>query len=236
VFVVARQTIAGRQERTLRREIGKLNYQIDGLMSQVGRDPLTGLLNHRAVHERLEHELTAGRDNRHSVAVVLIDVDNFKTVNDTLGHQAGDRVLRAVAGILESACRTSDIAARYAGDEFMLILPGLDELHAGQVCARIAREVQRINHDLELGPETRITLSVGVAVTYTCGRNTPQTVAIADAAMYDAKEGGKNRVVVVNADTLEISDPATYQTSIVEAMAESREAFPWVIEERRQAG
>jgi diguanylate cyclase (GGDEF)-like protein len=238
VFVIARQSIAGRQERHLRRENAMLSYQIDGLMAQVGRDPLTGLLNHRAVHERLEHELAYGRDDDHPVAVVLIDVDNFKTVNDSLGHQAGDRVLRAVASILESACRTTDTAARYAGDEFMLLLPGLDEAHASQVCARIAGEVQRINDDLRLGHEMRITLSIGVAVTYRCTRSTPQTVAIADAAMYDAKESGKNRIVVVNADTLEVAAPLVSPAplSVAEAMAESRASFPWVIDERRQAG
>lgn len=224
-FIVARQSIALRRERTLRQEIGQLSDQIDGLISQVGRDPLTGLLNHRAIHERIDHELALGRAGGHPVAVALIDVDNFKTVNDTLGHQSGDRVLRAVSSILTAACRGTDVAARYAGDEFMLLLPGLNEAHAGSVCERIAHEVNRVNADLNLGPSVTISLSVGVAVTHGCQRSVAQTVAIADAAMYDAKESGKNRVVVVNADSLTIAETRAPSCSPDRLMAESRGLF-----------
>lgn len=232
VFIVLRQSITLRRERNLRSEIGQLSEQIDGLISQVGRDPLTGLLNHRAIHERIDHELAYGRAGSHPVAVVLIDVDNFKKVNDTLGHQSGDRVLRAVASILTAACRGTDVAARYAGDEFMLLLPGLNEGHAGSVCERIAQEVRRVNEDLDLGHGVRVSLSVGVAVTHLCQRSVAQTVAIADAAMYDAKEGGKNRTVVVNADTLVISELEGPARTPDQLMAESRELL-WSASERR---
>ncbi|MGI8475884.1 MAG: GGDEF domain-containing protein, partial [Thermomicrobiales bacterium] len=174
---------------------------------QVGRDPLTGLLNHRAVHEQLGRELVHGRSFGHPVSTVLIDVDNFKTVNDSLGHQTCDRALHAGASILTAACRGTDVAARYAGDEFMLILPGLDEQHVAAVCERIVNEVRRVNGSLDLGPYIRVTLSVGVAVSYACRRNVKQIVAIADAAMYDAKEGGKDGLRVVDADTLITVDP-----------------------------
>ncbi len=227
VFIVARQSLAIRDERILESHIGELSEQLDSLVSQVGRDPLTGLLNHRAVHERLDLELVGGRASGESVAIALIDVDNFKTVNDTLGHQAGDRVLRAVSTILVSACRGTDVAARYAGDEFMLILPGLDERHAGSVCERIAAEVRRLNSDLHLGGGVLVTLSIGVAVTHSCERNVVQNVAIADAAMYDAKESGKNQVVVVNADTLQISPSPSSGPSVDQLMAESRGLFEW---------
>ncbi|MCC6793127.1 MAG: GGDEF domain-containing protein [Thermomicrobiales bacterium] len=232
VFILLRQSIAMRRERTLRHEIGQLSEQIDGLISQVGRDPLTGLLNHRAIHERIDHELAAGRAGNYPVAVALIDVDNFKTINDTLGHQSGDRVLRAVGSILTAACRGTDVAARYAGDEFMLLLPGLNEVHAGGVCERIAQEVRRINDDLDLAQGVRVSLSVGVAVTHGCQRSVAQTVAIADAAMYDAKEGGKNRIVVVNADTLVISETHEPARTPDQLMAESRELL-WSVGERR---
>jgi diguanylate cyclase (GGDEF)-like protein len=199
----------------------------------VGRDPLTGLLNHRAVHERIDYELASGRASGEPVAVVLIDVDNFKTVNDTLGHQSGDRVLRAVSSILHAACRATDVAARYAGDEFMLVLPGLNESHAGSVCARIAQEVRRVNDDLQLGQGVIVSLSVGVAVTHGCQRSVAQTVAIADAAMYDAKEAGKNRIVVVNADTLVISDTPAPARTPDQLMADSRALFTWGEQDRR---
>jgi diguanylate cyclase (GGDEF)-like protein len=201
VFVMLRQGLAMRQARTLKGEIGHLTEQIDGLIQQVGRDPLTGLLNRRAVLGRLDHELAHGRTFGHPVAAVLIDVDNFKTVNDTLGHHAGDRVLLAVGSILNAACRGTDVAARYAGDEFMLILPGLNEVFAAQVCERIVEDVRQLAEDLDLGG-IRVTLSVGAAVTHHCKRTATQLIAIADAAMYDAKEGGKDRAVAVDADTL----------------------------------
>lgn len=201
VFVMLRQGLAMRQARTLKGEIGHLTEQIDGLIQQVGRDPLTGLLNRRAVLGRLDHELAHGRTFGHPVAVVLIDVDNFKTVNDTLGHHAGDRVLLAVGSILTATCRGTDVAARYAGDEFILVLPGLNEVFAAQVCERILEDVRRLAEDLDLNG-IRVTLSVGAAVTHRCKRTATQLIAIADAAMYDAKEGGKDRAVAVDADTL----------------------------------
>jgi len=205
LLAMMRDTVTARRERTLTTEIDSLSTRIDTLISQVGRDPLTGLLNHRSAHERLEHELATGRANGGSVAVALIDVDNFKAVNDTLGHPIGDEVLKAVASVLTAACRTGDVAARYAGDEFMLVLPGVDEAHTGLVCSRILAAVRQINRQLRLEGRVTVTLSVGVAVSHTCKRSAAQIVSIADAAMYDAKEGGKDRFVVVDADTLTTS-------------------------------
>lgn len=201
VFVMIRQAFTNRQARVLKGEIGNLTEQIDGLIQQVGRDPLTGLLNRRAVLARIDHELVHGRTFGHPLAIVLIDVDNFKKVNDTLGHQAGDRVLLAVGSILSAACRGTDVAARYAGDEFLLVLPGLNEPHAAHVCDRIVDDVRRLAEELHLDG-IRVSLSVGAAVTHQCKRGPAQVIEIADAAMYDAKEGGKDRVVVVDADTL----------------------------------
>ena len=202
VFGMARQSLTTRSERKLRLEIDQLSSQIDGLVSQVGRDPLTGLLNHRAVHERLEREIEHARALGAGLAVALVDVDNFKTVNDQRGHQAGDRVLRAISSILIAACRGTDVAARYAGDEFMLIFPGLDEEHAATVCGRIVDEVRRVNRFLNLGKDIDVTLSVGVAVGHRWGQGAQKIIGVADAAMYDAKESGKDQVVVVNADTM----------------------------------
>lgn len=202
VFGMMRQSLTVRRERRLRLEIDELSTRIDGLVSQVGRDPLTGLLNHRAVYERLQREIDHARLAGSAIAVALIDVDNFKTVNDRRGHQAGDDVLRVVASILTGACRATDVAARYAGDEFMLILPGVDELQAANVCQRIVDEVRRVNGELHLGQDIGVTLSVGVAISRRRGRDARDLVALADAAMYDAKDGGKDRLVVVNAETL----------------------------------
>ena len=190
------------RELVLTDEIDTLSERIDGLISQVGRDPLTGLLNRRAFQDRLEYELGVGRAVQHPVAIALIDVDNFKSVNDTLGHAVGDQLLQAVASVLVGACRASDVAARYAGDEFVMIFPGVEETLAGQVSQRIVDSVRTINEQLSSAANVTVTLSVGVAITHKCKRNVAQLVAIADAAMYDAKEAGKDRVVSVDADTL----------------------------------
>jgi GGDEF domain-containing protein len=134
VFAMIWEDLVLERESVLTEEIGNLSERIDGLISQVGRDPLTGLLNRRAFQDRLEHELITGRREGWPVAIALIDVDDFKVVNDSLGHAVGDQVLQAVASILIGACRASDVAARYAGDEFVMIFPGLDEDTANQVC------------------------------------------------------------------------------------------------------
>jgi diguanylate cyclase (GGDEF)-like protein len=230
LFAMMWEDLVAQRETVLTEEIDLLSERIDGLISQVGRDPLTGLMNRRAFQERLEHEIRTGRRVGHSVAIALIDVDNFKQVNDTLGHGVGDQVLQAVASVLIGACRASDIAARYAGDEFVMILPGVDEETAGDISRRIGESVRRINDQLRPVAGLEVTLSIGVAVTYRCKRNVAQLVAIADAAMYDAKEGGKDQVVAVNADTLVSSsmwgvDPAL-----------SAEIKPWVVTGDRRGG
>lgn len=213
LFAIMWEDLVAERETVLTEEIGTLSERIDGLISQVGRDPLTGLINRPAFQERLEHEIHSGRRAGRSVAIALIDVDNFKQVNDSLGHAVGDQVLQAVASVLIGACRASDIAARYAGDEFVMIFPGVDELTAGLLCQRIGESVRRINDQITPISGVTVTLSIGVAVTYRCKRNVAQLVAIADAAMYDAKEAGKDQVVAVDADTLTMTalwgaDPA----------------------------
>ena len=202
VFAMFWEHLLFERESVLSAEIGTLSQRIDGLISQVGRDPLTGLLNRRAFQERLEHELIAGRASGRPVTIALIDVDNFKQVNDTLGHQVGDQVLQAIASVLIGECRASDIAARYAGDEFVMVFPGTTETTARQICERVGASVRRINEQLAPFSRVAISLSIGVAATVQCRRNVAQLVTIADAAMYDAKAQGKNRVVGVDADTL----------------------------------
>jgi len=194
--IVLRQALSLRDARRLTRH---LSHQVD-------RDPLTGLINHRKVHERIDRELAHGLACGHPVAIALLDVDDFKRVNDTRGHQAGDHVLRALAAILADACRATDVAGRYAGDEFMLVLPGLGLTDARTVAERVVRDVRHRAAELAPSAEPAVSVSIGVAVSYRCQRPTRQLVAIADAAMYDAKEAGKNRVVVVDADTL-IAEP-----------------------------
>jgi diguanylate cyclase (GGDEF)-like protein len=201
-FVIARSAWTFHNARRLKAEIGQLSTRLDGLIQEVGRDPLTGLVNRRLIHERIDQELCCARGLGLPLAVALIDLDNFKQINDTLGHDTGDRVICTVASILSANCRGGDVAARYAGDEFVLLLPGLAEADAAAVCSRIIDDLGQRKIDLAIGGDTPFGLSIGVAVTRHARRSAEHMLRIADASMYDAKSAGKNRYEIVDADTL----------------------------------
>ncbi len=160
--------------------------QREHLREQVQRDGLTGLLNHRACHERLNAALA----DDGAVAVVLIDLDHFKVVNDTLGHAEGDRVLVASAERLRSAVRAGDVVGRMGGEEFVLILPGADA-EAAEDCAERARAALA-----ELTVHGRpVAASAGVAAAPTDGTEAAVLLENADAALYWAKRSGRGRTV-----------------------------------------
>jgi diguanylate cyclase (GGDEF)-like protein len=160
--------------------------QRESLREQVQRDALTGLLNHRACHERLNGALKTGA----AVAVVLIDLDHFKVINDMLGHAEGDRVLKASAERLRSVVRTGDIVGRLGGEEFVLILPGADA-EAAEDCAERARAAIG-----ELTVRGRpLAASAGVATAPADGRDAVVLLENADTALYWAKRLGRGRTV-----------------------------------------
>src|SRR4051794_1900085 len=164
------------------------------LARQASTDELTGLLNHRRMHEVLSQELEHGPRFRKPVALVLLDIDDFKRVNDTYGHQCGDEVLYAVARAAESGARQGDHVARYGGEEIAVVLPhaGLDQ--AQLVAERIRRRIESVAVPLADGGVVRPTASLGVAV-LAGGGDKAALIAAADAALYDAKRAGKNRTV-----------------------------------------
>ena len=157
-------------------------------------DPLTLLANRSLFRNRVEHALTLAHRSRQLVTVMLLDLDNFKNVNDSLGHAAGDRLLQAAAQRLVKATRPSDTVARLGGDEFAVLLEGITT--AGDV-ERIAAEItQSFNSPLLLdGSETPMAASIGVALSQP-DNDTEQLLRNADIAMYNAKAAGKGRFVV----------------------------------------
>src|SRR3954462_14871044 len=160
--------------------------QRESLREQVQRDGLTGLLNHRACHERLRAALAHGKP----VAVVLIDLDHFKVINDTQGHAEGDRVLAASAERLRSVVRTDDVVGRLGGEEFVLILPGVDA-EAAEDCAERARAALG-----ELTVRGRaLAASAGVAAAPDDGTDAAVLLENADAALYWAKRSGRGKTV-----------------------------------------
>ena len=159
------------------------------------RDPLTGLYNRRYLDETIGRELPRARRQGESVGVIAVDIDHFKRLNDTFGHDAGDFVLRMLAEHLRAATRDSDIACRFGGEEFAIILPGatLEVTRARAEALRAAVEALR----LEFGgqPLGHLTISAGVASMPPHAQDWNFTLQTADRALYAAKDQGRNRVV-----------------------------------------
>jgi diguanylate cyclase (GGDEF)-like protein len=156
-------------------------------------DSLTGLLNRRYFNELSEKEATRSRRHGLRFAVLMLDIDHFKRVNDTFGHPVGDMVIKALAQICNKALRPHDILARYGGEEFILTLPHTDEEGASVVAERIRQAAQEIELATPTGP-VRFTVSIGISIN-TKDLPFEQLVGRADEALYKAKEGGRNRVV-----------------------------------------
>ncbi len=156
------------------------------------RDGMTGLFNHSTCYELLELEFRSYKRHGVGVSLILLDIDDFKTVNDRFGHQEGDRVLIEVAAKLEEQVRDSDICCRFGGEEFVVILRfSSDADEACGIAERIREEVAGITCG-----EQRITISAGVAVCDHATASPRALVGRADRALYQAKRGGKNRVVL----------------------------------------
>jgi diguanylate cyclase (GGDEF)-like protein len=168
------------------------NARLHGMVErQALVDGLTGLANRRAASDALHAEAARAGRLETPLSVVLADLDGFKEVNDEHGHAVGDAVLRAFAEVLRDTLRESDLAGRWGGEEFLLLLPGADREGAAQLAERV--RVGLAARRIPSAPELRVTASFGVAE-YAGETNTEQLVAAADDALYRAKRGGKDRV------------------------------------------
>ena len=158
------------------------------------RDPLTGFYNHRFLHERMGEEVVRSQRGRRPLSVLMLDLDDFKLVNDTFGHLFGDRVLTWTAEVIRSTLRASDIAARYGGDEFALILPDTDADEARRAADRILEAFRGRPYVGEQRGPVPIAASIGVATFPRDGRTGTELIAAADAALYQVKRGGGHDV------------------------------------------
>jgi diguanylate cyclase (GGDEF)-like protein len=154
------------------------------------RDPLTGFFNHRFLHERLGEEVVRTQRARRPLSVLMLDLDDFKLVNDTFGHLFGDRVLTWTAELIRSTLRGSDIPARYGGDEFAIILPETDEDEARSAAERILDAFRDHAFQGEQRGPVPIGASIGVATYPTDGRTATELIAAADRALYRVKRDG----------------------------------------------
>jgi diguanylate cyclase (GGDEF)-like protein/PAS domain S-box-containing protein len=202
-----RETSGQRQARLLADTVGLavVNLRLrDTLRDQSTHDALTGLYNRRYLEETLARELARADRSADAVALLMIDLDHFKRVNDRFGHAAGDRVLQAVADLLRRHLRAGDVLCRYGGEEFAVVMPGAGP----DLALERAGVLRRAAHAVDLpGPgPTRggLSLSVGVAVFPDHARLAADLVRQADDALYEAKRGGRDRVVLPPRRTLEV--------------------------------
>ena len=163
---------------------------LEAMERMAATDALTGIANRRTFEATAERELARSARSGEPVALVLVDIDNFKRLNDTYGHREGDEVLRTVASILQGACRTFDTPARYGGEEFAVVLPGCDLAAGHRAAERIREAVAALDH------EARVTVSAGVAASPRNGTDVDALVRSADGALYESKRTGRNKVSV----------------------------------------
>ena len=165
------------------------------------RDPLTRLHNRRFLEERLDSEFAYALRHGTGLSVLMIDVDHFKRINDTHGHQAGDAVLQNLANELARMVRTEDVLARYGGEEFVIVARGIEGESGVTFAERIRQNVEGLAIPWQGG---QITIAISVGIAHTGGRgyaSSPSLVAAADGALYVAKRNGRNRVEVAREHT-----------------------------------
>ncbi|MBL8897520.1 MAG: GGDEF domain-containing protein [Planctomycetes bacterium] len=169
-------------------------------------DPLTGLYGRRLFHELLSEEVAQAARYGRALSLAIVDLDAFKTINDSLGHRAGDRVLQGAAEVLRASVRKSDYVFRYGGEEFAILMPETDEVAAAVALERVRRELAEAKLSYGRG-EVQVRCSIGVTA-YRTPESEEELVVRADRACYAAKRRGRDQVVlerVVDGETRELS-------------------------------
>jgi len=179
----------------LKVQVAEIEKLQSDLREQALHDPLTGLYNRRYLSEAIEREIAIAEREQKSLSVIVMDLDHFKDVNDTYGHQVGDQYLISFAALLQSRIRKSDIACRYGGEEFLLVLPAVSLEDA----VKRAEEIRQAYANTTLpgrGINKQVTISMGIATYPLHGEESEEIVIKADKALYMSKENGRNRVNV----------------------------------------
>lgn len=191
--------VAERNSSALAVEMGKVqdvNAELEKALTRIEelavRDELTGLYNRRYLMDALEREKTRADRSGRLFSVVMLDIDHFKRINDSFGHQQGDVVLKAVSRAAQDAIRSNDFCARYGGEEFLVVLEELPVAGARACTERLRTSVEALSFP-DLGDDFHVTISLGYTQ-YRQGEPLAQTIARADAALYRAKHSGRNRV------------------------------------------
>jgi diguanylate cyclase (GGDEF)-like protein len=188
-------------DNTLMCEINqKLERANEELIDMSHRDPLTQIFNRRYFSEQSKRiKSFSQRNNNIPFSIITLDIDKFKKINDTYGHLVGDEVIIKVAHIIEAEVRTSDIVARFGGEEFVMLLQDCDLDNAYKVAEKVRQDIEKAVVSVHIDTEVRFTVSIGVAqFNETDNNNIELTLSRADEALYKAKNIGRNKTVVSN--------------------------------------
>ena len=183
-----------RQVEQIEKDRSLLKESEARMLELVARDSLTGLFNRRYMEETLDREISRAKREGRSLGVIMTDVDGFKQLNDAFGHALGDAVLASVAEVLDHNIRKSDVACRFGGDEFILILPECSLADTVMRAEALRRLVEAASFKLDGAEIGRVTMSMGVSALPEHGVIASDLLRAADKALYDAKRGGRNRV------------------------------------------
>ena len=202
----------------LRAAFSQLATRVGDTWTQATVDPLTGIANRQTVLRRVEEELVRAARYRRPLSLILVDLDHFKRANDSFGHAAGDVILRTVAQVIAANVRTVDLAGRYGGEEFLVVLPETDADAAASLAEKLRRIVSSTEIRLPDGEVTSITMSAGVAGGAGEVLRLDALVRDADAALYSSKALGRNQVYVFR----ETGDEGTIRRAPIAAEARTR--------------
>jgi len=204
------EVLAARQQvDAAERKIQELEAELAQVSEKVREDHLTGTLNRRGLKEVLDREISIADRQEQPLSVALLDIDNFKALNDSYGHQVGDDALAHIAQVIKETLRPGDNVARFGGEEFLILLPNSDIEQAVTVMTRLQRELTRrfFLHD---NRKLLITFSAGVT-SYAPGETQAAVTSRADSVLYQAKRAGKNRVMAASSDMDRPKSPALAQ-------------------------
>lgn len=185
------QQLENASDRTA--ELTKTNQQLAELAI---RDPLTGLFNRRYLEESLKRELSRAKRKKTQLAVFMIDIDNFKDINDEFGHRTGDSILRLMSQCLTDNIRQEDIACRYGGEEFTIILLESSEETAWNRAETLRKSIENLSHHYKKPIAKKVTVSIGISLFPQHGQTAKALINAADRALYSAKNQNRNQVVM----------------------------------------
>jgi diguanylate cyclase (GGDEF)-like protein len=167
----------------------------DKMNSLIVREGLTGLFNQNYIRQRLDEEYYRAKRYEHPLSLMMIDLDNFKSLNDRFGHTAGDHLLRYFGRLIRETVRPSDIPARFGGEEFLVILPETGKEDARVVAERLRKRIAMYPFRIDSRKEDiQLTISIGVTAFPEFGQSSEELITLADMALYQAKKEGKNKV------------------------------------------